>query len=105
MSEKQDLNPASFNLEEFSKKAEAFYKEIKTQLEAQYKGKFVAIDFESKKYWIGETVSDALAKAKEEFPTKLFYLIQVGSSATFTIQSITKKGALSSMSYGPQWTH
>ncbi|MBI3575393.1 MAG: hypothetical protein HY083_07060 [Gammaproteobacteria bacterium] len=103
MNEKnQSTNTSSFNLDEFSKKSEAFYNGIKTELEAQYKGKFAAIDFESKKFWIGDTVSDALQNAKAEFPTKLFYLIQVGSTATFTVQSITKKGAFSSKSYGPQ---
>jgi hypothetical protein len=100
MNENQSTNTASFNLDEFSKKSEAFYSEIKAQLEAQYKGKFAAIDFESKKFWIGDTVSDALKNARAEYPTKLFYVIQVGSSATFTVQSITKKGSFSSKFYG-----
>ncbi len=104
MKDTPSAHPSSLNLDEFSKKSEAFYKEIKSELEAQFKGKYAAIDFESKKYWIAETVSDSLRKAKEEFPTKLFYVIQVGSSATFTVQSL-KRGALSGKFYGSKWTY
>ena len=102
MNENQNTNTASFNLDDFSKKSEAFYGEIKAQLEAKHKGKFAAIDFESKKFWIGDTVSDALQNARAEYPTRLFYVIQVGSPATFTVQSMTKKGAVSSKFYGSQ---
>ena len=78
-----------FSVEEFSKKSEEFYSQIKAELEAKFKGKYAALDFEMKKYWIGETATDALTKAKSEFPDKLFYFIQVGSPAPFSIQSIT----------------
>lgn len=106
MTGNQSTNPASFNLDEFSKKAEIFYAEIKTELEAQFKGKYAAIDYESKKYWIGDTASEALSKAKVEFPSKLFYLVQVGSPATFTVQSIlTKKRRFLSKPYDPQWAY
>jgi len=88
MSENQNINPSSFNLEEFSKKSEAFYSKIRNELETKYKGKYAAIDFESERYWIGDTASDALSRAKKDFPEKLFYLVQIGSSATFTVQSV-----------------
>lgn len=82
----------SFNLDEFSKKAESFYNKIKEKLEAEAKGKYAAIDFETERYWIGETASDALSNAKKDFPSKLFYLVQVGSTSTFTIQSVVSHG-------------
>lgn len=99
MAENQNTNPASSDLGEFSKKAEAFYNEIKTELEAEHKGKYVAIDFESKKFWPGDTASEALLKAKAEFPSRLFYLVQVGSPVTFTVQSIMKRSGLLRKSY------
>lgn len=105
MIDNQAKNSASFNLDEFSKKAEAFYKKIKNELEAEYRGKYAAIDFESEKFWIGDTASDALSKAKVEFPSKLFYLVQVGSPATFTVQSMIKKSGLLSKIYDPQWIY
>lgn len=76
-----------FNLEEFSKKSEEFYRKINAELEQKAKGKFIALDFEIEKYWLGETASDALKAAKDAHPGKLFYLIQIGYPSTFTIQS------------------
>jgi hypothetical protein len=77
-----------FNLEEFSKKSGEFYNQIKAELESKFKGKYVALDFESKQYWIGETATEALTRAKSDFPNKLFYLLQIGTPAPFSIQSI-----------------
>ena len=105
MAENQHINPESFNIDEFSKKSEAFYLEIKISLESQYKGKYAAIDYESKKYWIGETASDALSKAKNDFPSKLFYLVQVGSPSTFTVQSMIRKNGLLGKHNDPQWAY
>jgi len=80
--------PQTFNLDEFSKQSEAYYAKIKLELEEKYKGKYAALDFQNEKFWIGETASEALSKAKAEFPDRLFYLIQVGSSSAFSIQSL-----------------
>ena len=83
-----------FNIEDFSKKSEEFYSSIKAELELTFKGKYAALDPESRRYWIGDTPTEALTKAKEEFPNKLFYFLQVGSSATFNIQSIISRSHL-----------
>lgn len=104
MMQNQNSIPSNFNLDEFSKNSEEFYNKIKSDLEVKYKGKYAAIDFESKKYWIGETASDALSKAKTEFPLKLFYLVQVGSTTTFTVQSMMGRTALNK-SYGTKWAY
>lgn len=83
-------NPLSqdFKAEDFGKKSEDFYNtSVKSNLEPSYNGKYVALDYESGKYWIGETVSEAIEKAKKEYPQKLFYVVQVGSPTTFSIQS------------------
>ncbi|MBC8473768.1 MAG: hypothetical protein H8D54_03055 [Candidatus Omnitrophica bacterium] len=83
-----------FNLEEFSKKSEAVYSSIKAELELTSKGKYVALDPESRRHWIGNTPTEALTKAKEDFPGKLFYLLQIGSPTTFSIQSIISRSCL-----------
>ncbi|MCG2713431.1 MAG: hypothetical protein L6308_01105 [Candidatus Omnitrophica bacterium] len=83
-----------FNLEDFSRKSDAFYNRIKGELESKFKGKYVALDFESERYWIGDTTTEALTKAKKEFPSKLFYFLQIGSPATFNIQSIISRSCL-----------
>ena len=84
-----------FNMEEFAKNSRAYYNELRPTLEAESKGKYVALDFETKKIWIGDTATDALTKAKEEFPNKLFYLLQIGAPAPFNIQSISIRKPLS----------
>lgn len=94
------------NVEEFSKKSLEYFNQIKAQLEAESLNKYVAIDYETSKYWLGETASDALTKAKAEFPQKIFYLIQIGSPTTFSIQSI-RTGDLfgKKNSYDFSWAH
>lgn len=103
--ENKNVSPSSFNLDEFSKKSETFYNKIRAKLEAEYRGKYAALDFESEKFWIGDTASGALSKAKGEFPEKLFYLVQVGSPATFTVQSVIRDGVSSEDFYGTQWAN
>lgn len=94
------------NLEEFSKKSFEFYNQIRSKLEGEAMNKYVALDHETSQYWLGETASEALSKAKEQFPDKVFYLLQVGSPSTFNIQSVTsalfpgKKDI-----YGFNWAH
>ena len=68
------MNPTPFNIEEFGKKSEDYYNEIRTKIEPSNKGKYVALDFEHERYWLGDTASEALANAKKESPDKLFYL-------------------------------
>lgn len=94
------------NLENFSKKSLEFYKTIKEKLEKETMSKYVAVDYETSTYWLGETASDALSKAKEQFPNKIFYLLQVGSPTTFSIQSITSSDLFGERSmYGLNWAH
>lgn len=102
----QSQNQPQINLEEFSKKSLEFYNQIKAQLETESLNKFVAIDYEAPKYWLGETASEALSKAKVEFPQKIFYLIQVGSPTSFSIQSITSDATLAKRGiYDFSWAH
>jgi len=84
----QTSQQPQINVEDFSRKSLEFYDKIKAKLEAESLNKYVALDYETSKYWLGETASEALTKAKEEFPQKIFYLIQVGSLTTFSIQSV-----------------
>lgn len=82
------MSETPLNMVEFTKKSEAFYQEIKADLNEQHKGKFAALDYETRSYWVGKSASEALILAKGEYPQKLFYLVQVGSPSTFSIQSM-----------------
>jgi len=81
-------NNGNFSLDNFSENSKEYYNKIKKKLESEFKGKYIALDYSSKQYWLGDTATEALSKARDEFPKKLFYLLQVGSSTPFSIQSI-----------------
>ena len=80
-----------YNLEEFREKSFEYYKKIKGKLESKYLGKFAAISYEVKDFEIGDTITEALTRAREKYPEKLFYVIQVGTNATFSIQATKDK--------------
>jgi len=49
------------------------------QLKEQ-KGKIAVIDPETGDYFIGRSLTEALAKGKKKYPHKVFYSIRIGSS-------------------------
>jgi hypothetical protein len=89
MTGKKNINTQS-NISEFIQNSKNYYKEIEDELKNNFFGKYVAMSYEIKGYEIGETLTEALKKAKEKYPNKLFYVIQVGSDATFSIQTMDK---------------
>jgi hypothetical protein len=76
--------------EELAQKGMEIYKEIKDDLEKENFGKYLAIEVESGKYFIGETQVEALEKAKKEFPEKIFYSVKIGFPAVFTHSAYQK---------------
>lgn len=94
------------NLDEFGKKSLEFYNQIKETLEATAMSKYAALDYETQSHWLGETASEALSKAKETFPEKIFYLVQVGYPTTFNIQSARASNLFGKKTpYDFSWIH
>ena len=58
-----------------------YHEKLKPLLEPQYKGKIIAIEVDSGDYFIGDTVMEALQKAKARYPEKIFHVIRVGFRA------------------------
>ena len=72
------------DLEGFDEKAiEIYERKLKKKLEPKYKGKMIAIEVDSGKYFMGETLSEAGEKATTAFPDKIFYFKRVGYKAAF----------------------
>lgn len=71
--------------EELSQKGMAIYQKISGKMEEKNLGKYLAIEVESEQYFLGETMIEAMAKAKERFPDKLFYFVRIGSPGVFTL--------------------
>ncbi len=61
-----------------AKKAEKIYERIKDELEPEHKGKVVAIDVETRDYFLGETVIEAGQKGREKYPGRSFHFIRIG---------------------------
>lgn len=71
--------------QEISQRGEKIYQEkLKKRLEKEHLGKYVAIEVQSEKYFMGLTLEEALEKAKKKFPDKIFHSIKIGSEGVFT---------------------
>jgi hypothetical protein len=72
------------NLEGFDEKAvEIYERKLKKKLEPKYKGKMIAIEVDSGKYFMGDDLAEARRKAETAFPDKIFYFKRVGYKAAF----------------------
>jgi len=73
-------------MSELAEKSKAFYeRELRELLEATEKGKFVAIEPDTKSYFVDKDGTKALLKARDAFPDKLFFLIRIGYEAADSI--------------------
>ncbi len=89
------------NNEEFLKQADLqkiaedgakIYEQIKVKYEPQQRGKFLALEVESKKTYIGNTSAEALESARKEHPGKIFYVVKIGFDVADTLaESFTNK--------------
>lgn len=77
--------PSNINIQELLKKGEEIYQqELKGVLEPENNGKYVVIEVESKKYFIGETKDEAVTEAKKTFPNKVFVVRRIGEVEKIT---------------------
>ena len=75
--------------QEVEKKGQEIYEQkLKDKLESESLGKYVAIDVETEEYFLGESLEDALTKAKEKYPNKIFHSIKIGSTGVFTASGL-----------------
>jgi len=72
---------------EIVKRGIEIYEEIKDQYDPKEKGKFLAIEVESEKVYLGATSIEALESAKKEYPDKVFYLVKIGYDVVETLLS------------------
>ncbi len=76
------------NTAEIARIGEQIYQnELREKLEDKYLGKFVAIEVETKDYFLGDTQIAALSSARKKYPAKVFYLVKVGFPAVVTMSS------------------
>jgi hypothetical protein len=69
-----------------AEEAKEFYvSTLQAQLEAEHPNKFVAIEPESKSYYIADTFVDAALAAKMAHPDRKPFVIRIGHEAAFHI--------------------
>ncbi len=71
--------------EDIAQKGAIIYERDKGAYEPQENGRFLAIEPETEKKYIGNSAAEALEQARSENPGKLFYLVKIGFSSAETL--------------------
>ncbi|MEK9153037.1 MAG: hypothetical protein AAB723_00370 [Patescibacteria group bacterium] len=82
------------NSEELIKKADIqkiaeegakIYEQIKVNYDPKERGKFLAIDIDSRKEYLGDTSAEALVLARQNHPNNVFYVVKIGFDVAETM--------------------
>ena len=73
------------NIQKIAEEGSKIYEQIKGSYDPKEKGKFLAIDIDSRKAYLGHTSAEALALARENHPDKIFYVVKIGFDAAETM--------------------
>jgi hypothetical protein len=72
--------------EDFIERGKRLYDErLREELEPDNNGRFLAVEPDSEKYFLGDTDVEALTAAREAMPKSLFYLVRVGYKTAHAI--------------------
>lgn len=70
------------NTEAIAEKGQQIYEErLKEKLEPEHRGEIVAIEVETGDYFLGHSVMEAVNRAREKYPNRIFYIARVGYRA------------------------
>lgn len=87
MATAQDLL-TKVDIHRIAQEGKRIYAQIKDQYDPKEKGKFLAIDIDSGNVYLADTSAEAVVKAKERHPDKVFYVVKIGyDSAEMMIRS------------------
>ncbi|MEK7631933.1 MAG: hypothetical protein AAB445_03655 [Patescibacteria group bacterium] len=84
MTDSQELIKKA-DIQQIAEKGAAIYEKVKVQFEPQDNGKFLAIDIDSEKVYLGTTSAEALELARKSHPEKVFYVVKVGFESAETL--------------------
>ena len=68
---------------------ELYERDLRDRLEANHRGEFVAIEPESRSYYLGETFVAAALAAREAHPDRKPFIIRIGDEAAFHLGAST----------------
>jgi hypothetical protein len=76
----------SLNPREIAERGIAIYeRKFRADYEKESRGRFAAIDIDTERAYVADFPEEAMAIARTEAPDGSFYLIHIGSRATFKI--------------------
>lgn len=81
-------------IQSFSQKGQEIYRDLlETAIidEKKYEGQYIAIDIDSKRYFINEDLDTVLKEAKKEIPEKIFYTVKIGYPGIFSVAGYREK--------------
>lgn len=73
------------DIQKIAKKGAKIYKRIKVNYDPKERSKFLAIDIDSKKVYLGNTSAEALELARQNHPNKVFYVVKIGFDVAETM--------------------
>jgi len=73
------------DIQKIAENGAKIYEQIKVNYDPKERGKFLAIDIDSKRAYLGNTSAEALESAKQKHPNKVFYVVKIGFDVAETM--------------------
>lgn len=73
------------DIQKIAEEGAKLYGKVKVKYDPKEKGKFLAIDIESKKAYLGNTSAEALELARSKHPNRIFYVVKIGFDVAETM--------------------
>ena len=73
------------DIQKIAEEGTKIYEQVKINYDPKEKGKFLAIDIESKNIYLGNTSAEAIELAREKHPNKIFYVVKIGFDVAETM--------------------
>lgn len=79
------------DIQKIANEGSRIYESIKANYEPQENGKFLAIDIDEEKAYLGLTSAEAVEIAKQQHPNKVFYVVKIGFDVVETIAQLLSR--------------
>ena len=81
---------ASEQSRSIAERAKAIYADrLRVELEAEHRGRYVAIEPDSADYYLADSFGDAVREARKAHPDRICFVIRVGHGAAIHIGGMT----------------
>ncbi len=79
------------DLDKIATQGALIYQEVKSKYEEHDMGKFLAVDIDSKDFFLGSTSAEAVMQARDAHPNHVFYVVKIGFDAAETMAHLISK--------------